>query len=47
MPHPYNIIFGRDTALPSPLYYSSCTSLDYGKVKISTPESVTANVCSN
>ncbi len=27
MPCPYKIIFGRDTALPSPLYYSGATVL--------------------
>ncbi len=30
MPCPYNIIFGRDTAMPSPLYYSGAlASLRY------------------
>ena len=27
MPSPYNI-FGRDTALPSPLYHSSATGIE-------------------
>jgi len=27
MPSPYNI-FGRDTALPSPLYHSGATRID-------------------
>ncbi len=28
MPCPYNIILGRDTALPSPLYHSGATGID-------------------
>ena len=28
MPCPYNIIFGRDTALPCPLYHSGATGID-------------------
>ena len=28
MPFPYNIIFGRDTALPCPLYHSDATGFD-------------------
>ncbi len=28
MPCPYNIIFGRDMALPSPLYHSGVTGID-------------------
>ncbi len=28
MPSPYNVIFGRDTALPSPLYHSGATGID-------------------
>ncbi len=28
MPYPYNIIFGRETALPFPLYYSDATGYD-------------------
>ncbi|WP_236505243.1 hypothetical protein, partial [Tychonema sp. BBK16] len=28
VPCPYNIIFGRDTALPSPLYYSGATEIE-------------------
>ena len=28
MPCPYNIILGRDTALPSPLYHSGVTGID-------------------
>ncbi len=28
MPCPYGIIFGRDTALPSPLYHSGAAGID-------------------
>ncbi len=28
MPCPYDIILGRDTALPSPLYYSGAAGID-------------------
>jgi hypothetical protein len=28
VPCPYSIIFGRDTALPSPLYHSGTTGID-------------------
>jgi hypothetical protein len=28
MPFPYNIIFGRDTALPCPLYHSGVTEIN-------------------
>jgi hypothetical protein len=28
VPCPYNIILGRDTALPSPLYHSGVTGID-------------------
>ena len=28
MPCPYNIIFGRDTAVPCPLYHSDATGFD-------------------
>ncbi len=28
MPCPYNIILGRETALPSPLYHSGVTGID-------------------
>ena len=28
VPCPYNIIFGRDTARPSPLYHSGATGID-------------------
>ena len=28
MPFPYNVILGRDTALPSPLYYSGIAGID-------------------
>ncbi len=28
MPCPYNFIFGRDTALPSPLYHSGAAGID-------------------
>jgi hypothetical protein len=28
MPFPYNIIFGRDTAVPCPLYHSGVTGID-------------------
>ncbi len=28
MPCPYSIIFGRDTALPSPLYHSGAAGID-------------------
>ncbi len=28
MPCPYNIIFGRETALPCPLYHSDATGFD-------------------
>ncbi len=28
MPFPYNLILGRDTALPSPLYHSGVTGIE-------------------
>jgi hypothetical protein len=28
VPFPYNIIFGRETALPCPLYHSDATGFD-------------------
>jgi hypothetical protein len=28
VPCPYNIIFGRETAVPSPLYHSGVTGID-------------------
>jgi hypothetical protein len=28
VPCPYNVILGRDTALPSPLYHSGITGID-------------------
>jgi hypothetical protein len=31
MPCPYNIIFGRDTALPSPLYHSGAAGIDMSR----------------
>jgi hypothetical protein len=45
MPCPYNIIFGRDTALPSPLYHSGAAGIDITHCPIAKTGFFTESVC--